>query len=78
MPSVMRLFGALGGLDDLEVRAIFNGGLGMVVVLPADAVATATEAIAAFGFEASIVGEVTTAEAAGGSRYVEGPLEGAG
>ena len=33
MPSVMRLFGALGGLlDDEEVRATFNGGLGMVIV----------------------------------------------
>ena len=34
MPSVMRLFGGLGGLDDEELRATFNGGLGMVVVLP--------------------------------------------
>ena len=34
MPSVMRLFGALGGLDDAELRATFNGGLGMVVVVP--------------------------------------------
>ena len=33
MPSVMRLFGALGGLDDVELRATFNGGLGMVVVV---------------------------------------------
>jgi phosphoribosylformylglycinamidine cyclo-ligase len=78
MPSVMRLFGALGGLDDAEVRAIFNGGLGMAIVLPGDAVAVATEAIAAFGIEASVVGEVTTTEASGGARYVEGPLEGAG
>jgi phosphoribosylaminoimidazole (AIR) synthetase len=34
MPSVMRLFGALGGLDDDELRATFNGGLGMALVLP--------------------------------------------
>ncbi|HXG26597.1 MAG TPA: phosphoribosylformylglycinamidine cyclo-ligase, partial [Candidatus Binatia bacterium] len=33
MPSVMRLVAALGGLDDAEVRATFNGGLGMVVVV---------------------------------------------
>ena len=38
MPSVMRLFGALGGLDDEELRATFNGGLGMVVVVPRAAV----------------------------------------
>ena len=31
----MRLLGALGGLDDAELRATFNGGLGMVVVVPA-------------------------------------------
>src|SRR6185503_2272995 len=30
MPSVMSLFAALGGLADEEVRATFNGGLGMV------------------------------------------------
>ena len=35
MPSVMRLFGALGGLDDVELRATFNGGLGMIAVVPA-------------------------------------------
>ena len=35
MPSVMRLFGALGGLDDEELRATFNGGLGMVARRPA-------------------------------------------
>jgi phosphoribosylformylglycinamidine cyclo-ligase len=78
MPSVMRLFGALGGLDDAEVRAIFNGGLGMVIVLPGDAVAAATEAIAGFGIEAWVVGEVTTIGATDGARYVEGPLEGDG
>ncbi len=77
MPSVMRLFGALGGLDDVELRATFNGGLGMVVVLPREAVAAATDAIAGFGLTALIVGEVVTAGEVGGARYVEGPLEGA-
>ena len=37
MPSVMRLIGALGGLEDDELRATFNGGLGMVAVLPREA-----------------------------------------
>jgi phosphoribosylformylglycinamidine cyclo-ligase len=37
MPSVMRLFGALGGLDDAAIRATFNGGIGMVLVVPRDA-----------------------------------------
>ena len=51
MPSVMALFGALGGLDDTELRATFNGGLGMVIVLPVSAVAAATDAISPFGIE---------------------------
>ena len=61
MPSVMRLFGALGGLDDEELRATFNGGLGMVMVLPAAAVAAATEVFASHGIPSSIVGEVVDA-----------------
>ena len=37
MPSVMRLFGALGGIEDDELRATFNGGLGMIAVVAAGA-----------------------------------------
>ena len=75
MPSVMRLFGALGGLDDVELRATFNGGLGMVVVVPAAAIEMARAAFTARGVEALLVGEVVEASAADGARYVEGPLE---
>jgi phosphoribosylformylglycinamidine cyclo-ligase len=78
MPSVMRLFGALGGLDDAELRATFNGGIGMIAVLPAAGVATALEALAAGGIGAAVVGEVVDARSVGGARYVEGPLEGIG
>jgi phosphoribosylaminoimidazole (AIR) synthetase len=77
MPSVMRLFGALGGLDDDELRATFNGGLGMVMVVPRGAVGTAVEAIGAHGIPAAVVGEVVEAANLDGSRYVEGPLEAA-
>ena len=76
MPSVMRLFGALGGLDDDELRATFNGGLGMVVVLPPAAVEAAIAAFDADGIPAAVVGEVVEAATLGGVRYVEGPLEG--
>jgi phosphoribosylformylglycinamidine cyclo-ligase len=76
MPSVMRLFGALGGLDDEELRATFNGGLGMVMVVPGAAVVTAIDAIGAHGILAVVVGEVVPATSVGGSRYAEGPLEG--
>ncbi len=76
MPSVMRLFGALGGLDDEELRATFNGGLGMIAVLPPAGVAAAIEAIGRFGIAAMVVGEVVEAGAVDGSRYVEAHLEG--
>ena len=74
MPSVMRLFGALGGMDDEELRATFNGGLGMVLVLPREAVAAATEVFDSHGIPSSIVGEVVDAAMLDGTRYVEGPL----
>jgi phosphoribosylformylglycinamidine cyclo-ligase len=74
MPSVMRLFGALGGLDDVELRATFNGGLGMIVVLPPAAIGTALRSFEASGIAATVVGEVVEASASAG-RYVEGALE---
>ncbi|MBI2777858.1 MAG: phosphoribosylformylglycinamidine cyclo-ligase [Chloroflexi bacterium] len=71
MPSVMRLLGALGGIDDVELRATFNGGIGMVVVVAPEAVAAARAALP----EALEVGRVAPV-AELGSRYVEGRLEG--
>jgi phosphoribosylformylglycinamidine cyclo-ligase len=75
IPSVMRLLGALGGLEDDELRSTFNGGLGMVVVLPREAVEVATAAFREHGVEALVVGEVVEAGKLGGARYVEGALE---
>jgi len=74
MPSVMRLFGALGGLDDEELRATFNGGLGMVCVVPPVAAATVVGVAGEHGIEAMVVGQVVDAEETG-ARYVEGALE---
>ncbi len=74
LPSVMALFGGLGGLDDRELRSTFNGGLGMVVVLPAAAAPIAIGAFESRGIAASVVGEVVAAADVGGARYVEGPL----
>ncbi len=76
MPSVMRLFGALGGIEDDELRATFNGGLGMVVVVPPSAVDTTVGALAREGIEAGVVGEVVAADELEG-RYAEGRLAGA-
>ncbi|MCJ7711663.1 MAG: phosphoribosylformylglycinamidine cyclo-ligase, partial [Chloroflexi bacterium] len=43
MPSVMRVLGALGGIAEAELRATFNAGLGMVIVVPAGAAAATVE-----------------------------------
>jgi phosphoribosylformylglycinamidine cyclo-ligase len=74
MPSVMRLFGALGGLDDAELRATFNGGLGMIAVVAPEAVETARATLAPAGLDAVVVGEVVDAAGHGGTRYLEGAL----
>jgi phosphoribosylformylglycinamidine cyclo-ligase len=77
MPSVMRLFGALGGLSDPEVRATFNGGLGMTVVVAPEAVEPAIRAFGDTGQEAVLVGEVIEAAEGDPVRYEEGPIEAA-
>ncbi len=76
MPSVMRLFGALGGLDELELRSTFNGGLGMIAVVPPAAVAPAIEGFEAHDIETVVVGEVVEAASIDGARYQEAVLEG--
>ncbi len=75
MPSVMRLFGALGGLDDNELRSTFNGGLGMIAIVAQPDVAAATAAFARQGVDACMVGEVVAAASLHGARYAEGALE---
>ncbi len=78
MPSVMRLFGALGPLDDPELRATFNGGIGMAVVVPPTAVGPALAHLADAGLESWRIGEVVAREGLGGGRYAEEPLRTAG
>jgi phosphoribosylformylglycinamidine cyclo-ligase len=70
MPSVMRLMGALGGLEDDELRATFNGGLGMVLVVPADAARRTVDLARGRGLAAWIVGSVAEAVEIG-DRYEE-------
>ncbi len=71
MPAEMRLLGALGGIDEVQVRATFNGGIGMVLVVPAAAAGPAVELAAARGVPAWVIGDVVEAGALGGRRYVE-------
>jgi phosphoribosylformylglycinamidine cyclo-ligase len=70
MPSVIWLIGAWGGLEEVELRATFNGGIGMVLVVAPEAVAAVRRAAP----EAIAIGEVVGMESLGG-RYAEGPLE---
>ena len=70
MPSVMRLIGALGGVSEAELRSTFNGGLGMVCVVPEAGAAAAISTCAGHGFDARRVGEVVGI-GAGGARYSE-------
>jgi phosphoribosylformylglycinamidine cyclo-ligase len=71
MPSVMRVLGAFGGIADPELRATFNGGLGMVVVVPPEAAALTVRLAAHRGVAAWVVGEVVEASSIGGARYSE-------
>ena len=76
MPSVMDLFGALGGLEGDELRAMFNGGLGMVLVVAPDAVEPSIAALDEDGIRAWRVGEVVAADSVDGRRYVEESMPG--
>jgi phosphoribosylformylglycinamidine cyclo-ligase len=69
MPSVMWLLGALGGIDEVELRATFNGGIGMAFVVASEAVPAALAELP----DALVIGEVVDA-AILGARYAEGPL----
>jgi phosphoribosylformylglycinamidine cyclo-ligase len=75
MPSVERLFGALGGLDEAELRATFNGGLGMVLIVPPAGIKAAIQTLEARGVPAVVVGEVVETADLDGARYAEGRLE---
>ena len=71
MPSVMRLLGALGAIEDDELRATFNGGVGMILVVRPDDAAAVIEDLAAHGVQAWRIGEVRPADELGGRRYLE-------
>jgi len=70
--SILELMAALAGMDGPELRATFNGGLGMVLVTDPVAAPAILEALP----DAIVVGEVDEAAVLGG-RYVEGSLRGA-
>ena len=70
MPPLQRRIAELAGMDDLELRATFNGGIGMVAVVAPDAIGVVRDAIG----DAVVIGVVVDADEAGPDRYVEGPI----
>jgi phosphoribosylformylglycinamidine cyclo-ligase len=66
----MRLLGVLGSLSEGEVRSTFNGGIGMVCVVPAESVETAITSLEDDELEAWHVGEIIAIDA-DEPRYLE-------
>lgn len=56
VPPLFRLIQQTGQIDDQEMAHVFNLGLGMLVVMPAE---QATGALAALGDDAWLIGEIT-------------------
>ena len=57
---VFRLLEKWGGVPHREMFNIFNMGIGMVLVLPAEQAPRAIEILEGFGEKASVIGEVTS------------------
>lgn len=71
VPSVFRLFGQLAHLDKPELRATFNGGIGMVAVVDPAAETLAAEFLRRRGIASWPIGRVEATIALGGARYIE-------
>ncbi len=76
LPAAMALLGAVGGVAGAELRATFNGGIGIVLAVPARPAAldAVRDAAMAAGIAGWVIGEVVESAAVGGARYVEAPL----
>ncbi|HEV8516376.1 MAG TPA: phosphoribosylformylglycinamidine cyclo-ligase [Candidatus Limnocylindrales bacterium] len=70
VPSIAELVGALGDLEEAEVRATLNAGVGMVAVLPVDALDRAARFLESRRVPSWPIGEVVESSTLGG-RYAE-------
>ena len=61
------------GIDDTEMRATFNGGLGMIAITAPDEAAAAIRVLGEHGVPATVAGAVVPSSSVGGARYVEEP-----
>jgi phosphoribosylformylglycinamidine cyclo-ligase len=71
VPAVMARLATLAELDGRELRATFNGGVGMALVLEPAASSAILELLAERGQEAWVMGEVVPVDVTGPSRYRE-------
>jgi phosphoribosylformylglycinamidine cyclo-ligase len=61
LPALFQLLQASGDIADMEMRRVFNCGLGMLLVVPADQV---DAALAAVPEALRVVGEITARDGA--------------
>ena len=59
-PRIFAEVQAAGAVTDGEMEEVFNLGLGMLAVVPGDAVQPALDAVRSAGHEAWVVGEITS------------------
>jgi phosphoribosylformylglycinamidine cyclo-ligase len=71
MPPVVGLVGALAGLAGPELRATFNGGIGMAIVVEPAAAETVSTLLASRALDGWRIGTVVPATRTGPSRYLE-------
>jgi phosphoribosylformylglycinamidine cyclo-ligase len=62
VPALFRVLQEAGEIEDSEMRATFNLGVGMIVVVPKERGRLATDICRANGAEAWVIGSVTSGE----------------
>ncbi|MGH2348424.1 MAG: phosphoribosylformylglycinamidine cyclo-ligase [bacterium] len=62
VPPIFQLIAQAGNVEDAEMYATFNMGLGMLAVVPKERAGIALDMCRANGTEASVVGEITVGE----------------
>lgn len=64
LPPIFQLIQEAGGVDDAEMRDVFNLGVGLIAVLPADAVDDARSAASRKGIDTWVMGDIRSGERA--------------
>ena len=71
MPELFSRVGEAAGMDDEELRATFNCGIGMAAIVDPAAVQAAVDILAESGVDAWPIGEVVPSAGLGHARYAE-------